>query len=691
MKKYFNPKLYIDGLRQLLLGGTILLFVSSVITVLPPICSMAEGSTDYPVDLCLIAPVLFVFMFIGGFVLPYTLFKFVNKRNSSDYYDGLPNSRLATFTSLALSAFTWIAGIITVNMILGTVAWIITGSSINHMSQLFLWWIYFIIGTFMVAACTFIAMAITGTTLSNFITAGIIMFLPRAILVFSQTIMIESGKILTFRIFDGFTHPANNLMLAAPLSVMFGYNLEYFISRPFSYVYSAVMLIFLIAAAAFLFTRRKSENAEKNAPNRFLQHVYRCCLALPFTLLWAYMVLLDISYADDFTFILVLLAISAIVYFVYEAITTRSMKKIIRSIPLFFVMLGLSLVIAFTSSAIGKTLMHKVPNSRNVESINISEYHGNWADSQEYYKNILSDITFSNEQLTDSMIDALQSSIDDAENSNLNGFMYTVTFNLKNGSKMEREVFLSDQQRTDLYHAMELNEEYMQLIRSTMAIDNYKNINLSNGIALSEEEEEEIYKSLDDDLKEMPIENVRKTIKGDALLSIYVDGIKPDGSYVYTNYNLLYAPKALSKYMEITSNKESMEKSLDLLSKRISTDDIFYENSIYISEYSNEGSTQQGVYPQEESKVNMDKLYSILKKGAARTPSEKYIPVIIDINSYAYPTESAKVDDAAISGEVTISTDVPYAEISSDGGFHRNTLVSFLTKSELDEITVLFI
>jgi ABC-2 type transport system permease protein len=107
------------------------------------------------------------------------------------------------------------------------------------------------------------------------------------------------------------------------------------------------MLYTLASAAVFLvvgcwlFTRRKSESADRSAPTKTLQLIYRVAITLPVTLLYIF-VSGEIGEIDLATLV-TLGTLSFIVFCAFELLSTKKWKNLLRALPSY----GLVLLLTF--------------------------------------------------------------------------------------------------------------------------------------------------------------------------------------------------------------------------------------------------------------------------------------------------------------------------------------------------------
>jgi len=185
--KIFSFRLYKDALKQLRLPGIIIFLILMLIAILIPVGgAISYGQLpDYEVSqeivsLLTVNPFLVLCFFILAPILVLSLFRFLNKRNGSDFYYSLPQTGICLFLSYFAAVMTWIIGIIVV--VSGTTLMVLSffpsyfiinwGASFSFMLNVF-------VAAFYVAAAVVLAMCVTGTGFTNIAVAGLLLFAPR--------------------------------------------------------------------------------------------------------------------------------------------------------------------------------------------------------------------------------------------------------------------------------------------------------------------------------------------------------------------------------------------------------------------------------------------------------------------------------------------------------------------------------
>ena len=307
-KKIFSIKLFINNFLQLkVMGilGTVLITLFSVLSIVSQGIRMIEytkegisvnGSMSGGVSTTYLGagdlwPLVLTFVFVTP-VLMLMAFSYNNKRNSSDFYNSLPYTRLNMYLTKLSAVFTWQV-IVYVCAVVGIVISIAVYKKYFVYSVSTITWI--IIGTFicnlLCGAVIALACSLTGSLMSNICLTGIILFIP-AIL----RVMITGGISALFDYVSniqvvpviGVERNMISALIVGGSMNGIQYN-EILLNKGYM-VYSLVLAIVYAAIGYLCFVRRKSEVAGKAALGNKIHVIIRTiigfiCMAVGFLLL----------------------------------------------------------------------------------------------------------------------------------------------------------------------------------------------------------------------------------------------------------------------------------------------------------------------------------------------------------------------------------------------------------------------
>ena len=378
MSKFFSLRLYLQGLKKSRLQGITIAGVVTALTALIPLVSLLTSrhyDTGYVPSVSMIgygsfAIPLFLLLFLAP-ILTLSMFSFLNKRNESDFYHSIPFTRPCVYFSFLAAIMTWVVITLAAAITSATVLWALVPYTAVPFSIPFVVFAVYFLATLLLTAFTVVAMTLTGTPLSNLLIFTLLFFFVRiagALFVVCMESMYPVVILdLSFAKFLQFTYNMPFALLFSSLSsttpnVFANYGL---------WLYTAVVSIGLIAAGCWLYTRRRSEMAGQSAPNNFLQHIYRILITLPMVFVITTSIMLD---GIDESLLLVLVVFTLLIYYVYEIITTKRLKNLLKATAFVPVLIVGGIVFALAVTISGKTALSYTPDADEIESVSLYNY-----------------------------------------------------------------------------------------------------------------------------------------------------------------------------------------------------------------------------------------------------------------------------------------------------------------------------
>lgn len=378
MKKnsIFSFSLYREGLRQtrvFAIVSLVLMFVTMGISFAESCIEMIQfdkigGVTQGVADPIDLNPLLIATFLLCAPVMTILLFRFMNKRNQSDFYHAIPQPRQCIAVSFLVSAFTWI--------VIMAVAPTLCGALLFRLFLAKAWTVEIglvlsgilnaVVISLLLMSVFFLAMTITGTGFSNGIVALLILFLPRFFLtiinaVFSYDIIPASSLSFPFGPYNMFF----NLFFASGDEGLFPFNGA-------ALLYTLGLVIVYFALGLILFKRRPSEAAGNPAPSRKVQALHRitltCAIAFPLTLLFVSEPPTD---AESVFLYVVGYIVAIIAYFIYELLSTRTTRYMVKIIPGLLIVAVACIGATLISRGFYNLLLNDVPKAENVKEIYI--------------------------------------------------------------------------------------------------------------------------------------------------------------------------------------------------------------------------------------------------------------------------------------------------------------------------------
>ncbi|MGN0593311.1 MAG: hypothetical protein ACI4JQ_08700 [Ruminococcus sp.] len=378
-KLRFDLGLYLEGLRQLRVSGLIGIIVTAGIAILMLITMEdfdVTGTITYTglgyIPWLLISFVIFMPL------LMLQMFHFMNKRNASDLYHSLPHTRGTLYLSFTSAVVTWILIIIFTACLTALIgAWIRSEQIALVYDTFFLWMLYCISGSILVGGAIMVAKGLSGTLLNSIVLTGLILFLPRFLL--SMLIgAIECNPIFDGCIGNRFTSSGINPVTGIVFS-LFGVeenlDLSALAISVSTIVYGFVLGLIYFVIGGFLFCRRDSETASQSAPSRRMQAVYRILVAIamcsvPVMFLFQHNYLYPEA-AKEWDTVIISYVVILFVYFLYELLSTRKLKNLVKAIPTLGIVAVLNVAMYFGMAGAYTSAMDFRPAADEINGVTI--------------------------------------------------------------------------------------------------------------------------------------------------------------------------------------------------------------------------------------------------------------------------------------------------------------------------------
>ena len=580
-KKIFSIKLFINNFLQLkVMGilGTVLITLFSVLSIVSQGIRMIEytkegisvnGSMSGGVSTTYLGagdlwPLVLTFVFVTP-VLMLMAFSYNNKRNSSDFYNSLPYTRLNMYLTKLSAVFAWQI-IVYVCAVVGIVFSIAVYKKYFVYSVSTITWI--IIGTFicnlLCGAVIALACSLTGSLMSNICLTGIILFIP-AIL----RVMITSGISALFDYVSniqvvpviGVERNMISALIVGGSMNGIQYN-EILLNKGYM-VYSLVLAIVYAAIGYLCFVRRKSEVAGKAALGNKIHVIIRTiigfiCMAVGFLLL-----LIERDIISMIIF--VSLAVAAMI--IYELIAGDRSRLGFKT--------GISSVIALAAAGIftgllwsGSVVMKAYkPETSKIKyavvesSTYYRDYSGSFAD---YYNTKTSQYKIKDSDIIDVLVNGYNHCKDKThvELSQNRKNVYTINVYFKDGIiGTRRSIALVEDDYKNLMLKLGADEEYQKIY---LELPEYNNVTLTfnNNVNLSDSDKQNIYNCLQSEIKRVGYNQYIKSFDQPGVYDTVSIRFVENGNNYYIRIPFSeYLPETTESFMKMV-NKGSLNYAL---------------------------------------------------------------------------------------------------------------------------------
>lgn len=558
--KLFDRGVFWEAFNRLKIPGIIgsAIFVSSAfILMLGCMLELFESGAkrvEIPVEyfyITYIIPIVIVPMMMT------VAFSYLKTRKTSDFYHAIPVKRETLYFSTILAALAWIvaifiiASIIPLSMAAFTVVYKIDMVVYwNIISTVFL-------TAILVLASFALGVSLTGNGFTNFFVSAMIVFVPRVI----STIIYNMAEDFTpFLVLN-----VGNSLLNNQFNIIFrAFNMNG-LTIPFwaAVIYTILLAVIYLTLGAIAFVKRKSEMAGQACAYKGVQVASR--MLLPFITLLGALNFIFISINNDSDiectiFCIALVLVAFTIYFIYELITTRRIKKVIKSLVWFPVLIGGVGVVGIIISIGSKIALSREVDADRINYLLVTDMCGYFADN-EFHK-------LDNERANDIIAEAYERQMDNLDDYYEELYydgdtdMYIVVGINQGGTTFYRSIYLYYEEYEEMYDICMkeiYGDEYM------LEIPRYDiNQICFDSIYLSSSDERELYNILREELKEVPIADVFDYEK-DAFTYVNISTYNYQTGYSDWDIPISEAtPKTLDAYLDILRGYNYMFDKVDV-------------------------------------------------------------------------------------------------------------------------------
>ncbi len=594
----FNVKLYAEGLHQTMVFGILTMIITELATLLGfagALISQYSLLRDYSygylfancvADITTISPLFTFASLISALVLPLILFGFMNKRNQSDFYHVLPHKRSTIFFSFTCSILTWILANMLLSFVSGFCLYscFLKETYIYSFPALLKSFLAVFVMVLLVYACTMLAKTITGTLFSNLIVTALILFLPRFILMMIRLVVLNEVASVTHMAF-----PFGEFNILCNFMRFYGANDVYYFTK--GILYTLILAFIYLSAAFFLFGKRKSESAGQSSPTRTIQAIYRIAVAFVISIVGTLLIVDSILSnqtisAEEYLVIAGIYFAAVIAFFVFEIITTKTSKNLVRILPTLLVVVAINVITGFSTSAIYNGYQKPCPDISKISYVSWSDYNNNgftfiadYSESNDYF-NLQSEKLQLKDQASKKLaVDAWTASINNYY-ANEPYAPYELKVCLQSGKTLYRNVNLTESQQETLLKIFQNNKEYQKIITTLPdATETKTSIYLDNGNRLfTKEEVLSVYNTFRAEVAETG--NTSYFTEYDSSMGNFGFITFYDGQLVQGSFNLTNAyPKTAQLYMDYAM--KHVDKDPSWIQEVFSSDKHFYINCMF--------------------------------------------------------------------------------------------------------------
>ncbi len=463
MKNWFSVKLYLEGLKKIKTAGIASAIIVIALNAIVPTFAIIDSNMSWPgqvrtvstVPIVGFAPFNLLMMLLGA-ILAASMFSYLNERNKCDFWHAVPHKRTCVYFSFVASIWTWILGIIIASSLVNLLLWVIAKYYIVSVSTFFVSIAVYFLAAIMMATFMILAMSITGTTISNLLIMALLMLFVRVIGVIFVTCVQDITAVLDI---DYSILRILKFDFCLPIALL-SFRASVF-GDALLLLYSLGVVIFLVALGAVCYHWRSSETATKSAPNATMQHIYRCAVTLPFVFLIATFGVMGI--ADTGT-VVILVILSLLTWIIFELMTTKKFKNVLKSFPVLIVPIAVSVVLCCGAFMIRNAVWNHPPEADEIKGVTIT---GNAYGTKTYEQLKVSGLVVGNDDINRIVSDSLKLTIE-KEKKDMNYGVNTrhVVIHLRSGKTLGRYIAMDNETYSTVRNRFYQSEEYRQAFLS---------------------------------------------------------------------------------------------------------------------------------------------------------------------------------------------------------------------------------
>lgn len=418
--------------------------------------------TPAPVEPHLLCLPLYLLPFIAPFFF-FLLFSFLQKRKQSDFYHAIPYTRTCVYLSFVTAALAFVATISGVSALLSGIIYAACPFTTFALPDLLGTLGLSLLSAAFLSSFMMLALSLAGTPTTTLLLFGLFALITRVVLA------LFSLAVDNLMIVSSYYYPYLSIYWYLPLRMFVQSERYSDVSIP-TYdqlvPYTVIVTLLLFVAAGVLYKLRRSEMAERSAPTRTLQSVFRCLFTLPFALIIVTLFIVD---EDNFETVLVLLVVTLLVFFLYELITTKRPKNMLKAIPWLGAVAGGVVVFTVSYLIFYASVLTAIP-AHKISSVSVE-----LEASTSYESIVTADTVTSDPRMIALVANALEDTLAIEKHGlgayynrydNVRYYTHTVTIHRTNGTTAKRYLYFTSQMQTELMELLTESKEFTDLYLS---------------------------------------------------------------------------------------------------------------------------------------------------------------------------------------------------------------------------------
>ena len=582
MRKIFSKSFYIDTLyrlRAFIVFSLVYFTVGASFTPASLILQLVNDTpiTDFlqqtllqPSQIIGLAPFSVIFVPI----MTVMAFSFLFKRNSADFYEHLPYTRLQMSVSALLAVMTAAVATITIASLIPTLL-LIPSVNAGIIRYSFAAGIPLAIGELIAAfyamAAAFVGVSVAGTFIGAALATLSIILLPRFIMTMT-TVLLEA---LSPTLVEGHSIPLfnNSYNLATTLII----DKTSVLTSPVPYIYTFILGAAILALGIYLYRRRTSESATRTFASYIALEIIRTAIATSLSLC-----AIALFFAGIWAVAIALLGVATLIHFAFGRSCARERGARRRA----FITLGIGVgaaVIIFLSTLIGSVAVNSYsPDTDEISHVSLARELAmgqRYVNYPDYIDLRVSDIEIDNLEVRELVAKALERGVPK------NYFDHNpVPVKIKSGLfSRYRMLYLTDDEKASINAIYAEREDYKKLWLE-VGVGAYNPYVYINGEELDADKTAAILESYKDEVKAMGFDAYSALYQGSWSDYTICYSVIYDGEEIIINLPIF---EQLSKTYTITQNcaKEiearRYNELIELLDGISTSDEVYYLSMDY--------------------------------------------------------------------------------------------------------------
>ncbi len=448
-KKVFSLNMFVQTYKQLKAVGITASIVLAVFNIFPVLVyvldieTMKRAYADNPRMLASISKVVInVVEQHGAMTLLFMVFtpifalnvwKFLNKRSTSDFYHSLPYTRVCLFISKSCAVLTWIVEIVAICLAGTALTYLIFSKYfVVDFGSLVSMFVSVLIASFLVFAAISMACALTGNAFNNVMVTGMILFLPRFMIFFVTDAVANMAYVVKSENAISFLNNTQNIVATYVLNA-FSYNADSYslLLSGQAKIYTLVLGVIYMSIALWLFATRKSECAGRATNSKAFGFVLKFVICVVVTCFGTVTAVVNMRTAStDSEKVMCLYAafsvfvISALVVLLYEFFANRHFFKFKSCILPTVAGWAAAVVIAVLTNVGADAVLSYRPDESDMEYVVISKYdeYNFYQEYEDYFEAVAKNTHIDNAVIKKMVSEALKNNLNKVEDDSYDDF-----------------------------------------------------------------------------------------------------------------------------------------------------------------------------------------------------------------------------------------------------------------------------